>query len=171
MSKNETYFVRFIILVILYAPLNANQWVGILSAIESNAKQTLLYQNNSIGCTPLGIVPLEIMVKNGASPEECRKRIDEFFRTHPHEKVFAKEFLHLQQSYHFEMFSEGCILYANGLESFSELLLRRGLARIAPRFDNPEWNAKFKNAQNSAQRDRRGLYDTLILKYCIQEEK
>lgn len=171
MSKNETYFIRFIILLAMTTTLYGEITIGLLTSITNNAKQTLLVNNVSIECIPFGIIPLDEMAKNGASPEECRQRINEFYQAHPYEKYFSKMHLHLQQSYHFEKDSKGCILYANGLESLSEMLLRRGLARITPTFDVPEWNVRFKNAQNYAQQNKIGMYETLILKYCILEEK
>lgn len=171
MSKNETYFIRFVILLGLSSTLYGEITVGLLNSITGNAKQTILYQNSTIFCEAFGIIPLEKMAENGASPEECRKQIDTFYRTYPHKKVFAKERLRLQQTYHFERLEEGCVLYANGVETLSEMLLREGIALIDPAFNNSEWNGRLKKAELGAERNKMGLHDTLIRKFCIKEEK
>ncbi|MBD3808972.1 MAG: hypothetical protein IE884_00380 [Sulfuricurvum sp.] len=171
MGKNETLFVRFVIVLVLTTALYGEIKVGILTSIESNAKQSILYQNATIPCEVFGVIPLEKMAENGASPEECRKHIGEFYRSHPHKKVFANEHLHLQQTYHYERVAEGCILYANGAESLSEMLLREGIALIDPAFNNIEWNGRLKKAEMGAKRSKAGLHDTLIQKFCIKEEK
>lgn len=69
------------------------------------------------------------------------------------------------------MIKEGCILYANGNETYSEMLLRQGLALIDPAFDNSEWNGRFKRSQKGSEQQKNGLHDTLIKKWCIKEEK
>ncbi|MBD3805521.1 hypothetical protein [Sulfuricurvum sp.] len=168
MSKNETLFIRFVILLVLATTLCGEIRVGILASIESNAKQTILYQNTAIACIPFGVIPLEKMVENGESSEECRKQIGEFYRLYPHKKAFAREHLYLQQTYHYENIEQGCILYANGAETWSERLLSEGIALIDPRFNNIEWNGRLKKAQMGAKRSKAGLHDTLIQKFCIK---
>lgn len=171
MSKNETIFVRLMILLIGIVPLHAEITVGLLTSIENNSKQNLLYQNIPIVCEPFGIITLEKMVLSGASPQECRSAVETFYIAHPHDKQFAREHLILQQSYHYETISEGCVLYANGTETYSEMLLRAGLALIDPKFNQKEWNVKLKRAEQGAQKEKAGLHDTLIRKWCIKEEK
>ncbi len=171
MSKNETFFVRLMAVVICMTPLYGEITVGLLTSIENNSKLRLLYQNATVMCEPFGIVTLEKMLLKGASPQECRSAIEAYYKAHPHDKQFAREHLYVQQSYHYETISEGCVLYANGTESYSEMLLRRGLALIDPQFNNSEWNGRLKRAQQGAQSQKIGLHDTQIRKFCIKEEK
>lgn len=171
MSKNETFFVRLLSALICMTPLYGEVTVGLLSEIESNAKQNLLHYNILTPCEPFGVVTLEKMILTGASPQECRSEIERFYKSHPHEKQFAREHLYLQHSYHYEMIKEGCILYGNGAESYSEMLLRQGLAVVDPAFNNKEWNGRFQRAQKGAESQKSGLYNTLIRKFCIKEEK
>lgn len=171
LSRNETYFIRFLILLAWTTALYGEMTVGIMNSIENNAKQTILHRNSTIVCEAFGVIPLEKMVENGASPQECRKHINEFYRAYPGKKVFSKEHLYLQQTYHYERITDGCILYANGAETLSEMLLREGIAVIDPAFNNAEWNGRLKKAQSGAQRNKAGLHDTLIQKFCIKEEK
>ena len=171
MSRNETFFVRLISVIIFVNPLYANITVGILKSVEDNSKQTLLMKNSPQGCEPFGIITLEKMIKKAAATQECKKAITQFYQSHPHEKAFAREYLHREQSYHYEILKEGCVLYANGNETYSEMLLRQGLALIDPAFDNSEWNGRLKRAEKGAQTQKSGLHDTQIKKWCIKEEK
>ncbi|HEX5329808.1 hypothetical protein [Sulfuricurvum sp.] len=152
-------------------PLHAELTIGLLVSIDNNAKQTLLYQNASVVCEPFGVVTLEKMLQNSASPQECRSAIDAFYLSHPHQKHYAREHLILQQSYHYERIEQGCVLYANGPESYSEMLLREGLAVVDPAFNQKEWNARLKRAEFGATKEKIGLHETLIRKWCIKEEK
>ena len=171
MSKKETFFVRFFLLIVLMLPLHAEITIGLLISIESNQKMGLSYKNANVGCEPFGVITLEKMVQNGANPQECKNAVEKYYRAHPHDKVFAREYLHIQQDYHYETIKEGCVLYGNGPESYSEMLLKNGLAVIDPAFDNAEWNTKLKRAQQGALIQKTGLHDTLIQKFCIKEEK
>lgn len=171
LSKNETFFVGFLASLGLVTSLYGEMSVGLLIEIRDNAKQTLLSQNHRIGCEPFGIIPLEKMVQNGFNPQECQKEIALFHKSHPHLKSYAKEQLSLQMTYHYETIPQGCILYANGPESYSEMLLKEGLAIRDRQFNNNEWNGRLKKAEEGAVRAKKGLHDTLIQKLCIKEEK
>lgn len=171
MSKNETYFVRFLIALICMPPLYGEITIGLLTSIENNSKFHLIYNNAHFTCEPFGIITLEKMAENGVNPTECKNAVENYYRSYPHDKQFAKEHLYTQQSYHFEMMKEGCVLYGNGPESYSEMLLRNGLAVIDPAFDNAEWNTKLKRSQQGAQFQKTGMHDTQIRKFCIKEEK
>ncbi len=171
MSKNETIFVRLSILLICALPLQADITVGLLISIDNNAKQTLLYKNATVICEPFGIVTLEKMITGSTNPKECQGTIETFYKSYPHERNFAREHLHLQQSYHYEKINEGCILYANGVETYSEMLLRNGLALIDPKFNQIEWNGRLKRALFGARKQKIGLHMTQIEKNCMKEEK
>lgn len=170
MSKNETFFVRLLGLLICMTPLYGEITIGLLTSIENNSKVNLLYKNIPISCEPFGVIPLEKMALNGVNPQECRSAIESYYRAHPRDKSFAREYLHIQQSYHYETIKGGCVLYANGVENYSEMLLRMGLAVIDPAFDNGEWNGKLKRSFQGAQIQKNGLHDTRIRAFCIKEE-
>lgn len=171
MSKNETFFLRLSALLMCMTPLYGEMTIGLLVSIENNGKMRLLYNNASVSCESFGIVTLEKMALNGVNPQECKNAIDSYYRSHPHDRFYAREHLHLQQSYHYEVIKEGCVLYANGPESYSEMLLRQGLALIDPAFDNAEWNTKLKRSVFGAQNRKEGLHDTQIQKFCIKKEE
>lgn len=155
----------------MWVPLYGDISIGIMNGMEENAKIHLLYNNARVECKPFGVIPLENMVATAASPKECLSRIEQFYRNSPHDKVFAKEHLILFQSYHFERLKEGCVLYANGLETYSEMLLANGLAIVDPKFDNSEWNGRLKRAQKGAESQMIGLHAGELKKFCIKEEQ
>lgn len=101
--------------------------------------------------------------------KECKNAIEIFDREHFQDKLFAKKHLYVQQSYHYEMVDKKCVLYANGNESYSEMLLRNGLALIDPGFNNSEWNRRLKRAQKGAEVQRAGLHATSIRNLCSEE--
>lgn len=171
MSKNETNIVTIIGLLLLFVSLKGEVTMGLLISIDSNSKLNLLNRNTSIQCIPFGIITLEQMAENSVTPKECQDHIDRFYRFHPHERRFAKEHLYLQQSYHFELLNKECVIYTNATESYSEILLRQGLAIRNSRLDHAEWNGKLKRAEEGAMRSKSGLHETEISKFCIKREK
>lgn len=171
MCKKETFFVRFVGLLLLMTSLQGDISVGIMKKIDNNANVYLLYNNVPVACAPFGVIPLEKMGENAPNPTECLAQIEQFYRSSPHDKVFAKEHMHINQSYHFELISKGCILYANGLETYSEMLLARGIALVDPEFNDPEWTGRLLRAQKGAENLVHGLHATQIRKACIKEKK
>lgn len=171
MGKKETSLVRFIGGVFVFMPLYGDISIGVLSAIKNNDNIDLLYNNRHVECKPFGIITLDSMMANAVNPKECSNAINAYYRSSPHDKVFAREHLFIGQSYHFEQIKGGCVLYANGLETYSEMALAQGIALIEPTFDNVEWNTRLQRVQQGAETQKRGLHTTLIRKYCIKEEK
>lgn len=145
--------------------------IGILSRIESNERQTLLYHNRPVACEPFGILTLERMVRESFTPDECRKEVEKYYTAHPHARHFARERLYRQHGYRFERIKGGCVLYANGAESYGEMVLSEGLAIVDPKLDDREWRGRLKRIESGALQHQKGLHDTQIRKFCIKEEK
>lgn len=171
MSKIETFLRCVMATTFILTPLFGEIKGALLVSVESNAAMKLLYHNASFSCEPFGVIPLEKMAASAPDPQECRNRIGAWYRSHPRDQYFASEHLRVQQTYRFEKIGEGCVLYANGPESYSEMLLSRGLALVHPSFDNKEWNAKLHRAQKEAEIQQKGLHERDIREYCIKEEK
>lgn len=145
--------------------------LGQMKTIENNAAMTLLDNNHPVKCEPHGIKTLEWLIRDAASSAECQKSVDAFYYSHPHERLYAQEHLHLYQTYHYEKNDNGCILYANGPESYSEMLLNEGLAIIDEKYDNSEWNAKLKRALLRGKSKKESIHDTDILEKCIEKKR
>lgn len=171
MSKKETNFIRFAVISLMSTILHADTDVALLQSVDSNAQIRLSYQNIPFVCKPAGIIPLETMAFNAPDPKECRNRVEAYYRSHPSDRSYGAQRLYDRQTYHFKMIKEGCVLYGNGPESYSEMLLSQGLALVDPLFDNPEWNARLRRAQKGAEIQKKGLHDSQIRVFCIKEEK
>ncbi|MEW5832216.1 MAG: hypothetical protein AB1763_05205 [Campylobacterota bacterium] len=171
MSKKETKIILFGLFHLAVTVLHADISVALLERVESNEKMRMLYRNIPFPCEPFGIIGLEKMVSQAPQPQACKQEIESFWRSHPSQRKYALLHLHPRQSYHFQLIPGGCVLYANGPESYSEMLLREGLAVRDPAFRNPEWDAKLQRAQTAAEKLKKGLYGTSIRSLCIKDEE
>ncbi|MDD5211579.1 MAG: hypothetical protein PHV62_04130 [Sulfuricurvum sp.] len=142
-----------------------------MSSIENNSAMTLLDNNKPVKCEPHGIKTLEWMIRDAVSPAQCQKSVDAFYVNHPHERLYAQEHLHLYQTYHYEKNDKGCILYANGAESYSEMLLNEGLAIVDDKYKNNEWNEKLKKALLRGQSKKGRISESDILQTCIEKKR
>lgn len=171
MCKKETQFKLCIVFFYFSISLNAKIVLGLMNSIESNSAMTLLDNNIPVRCEPHGIKTLEWLIRDAASPAQCQKSVDAFYYAHPHERLYAQEHLHLHQTYHYEKDEKGCILYANGPESYSEMLLNEGLATVDDKYNNTQWNAKLKRALLRGQKKKERIHDTDILEKCIAKKR
>lgn len=171
MSKKETCFQLIILLLALNLSANEKITLGQIIGIKNNSDIRILNNNIPVQCEPHGIKTLEWMIRDAAAPAECQKSVDIFYTSHPHEKRYAQEHLHLYQRYHYEKSDKGCVLYANGPESYSEMLLNNGLATVNEKYDVREWNEKLKRAFIRGQKQKAGIHDTDIIARCIEKKR
>lgn len=172
MSKKETLIKLCIVFLCLSISLHAKIMLGELKSIKNNSDMTLLDNNNPVICEPHGIKTLEWLIRNAVSPDECRKSVDAFYHAHPHERLYAQEHLHLYQRYHYEKDDRGgCILYANGPESYSEMLLNVGLAIVDEKYNNREWNERLKRASIRGKKKKESIHSSDILQKCIEKKR
>jgi hypothetical protein len=171
MCKKETLFLFLMVLIGFSISLNAKIMLGQMHGIENNSEMTLLDNNNPVKCEPHGIKTLEWMIRDAATPAECQKSVDAFYISHPHERLYAQEHLHLYQTYHYEKSETGCILYTNGPESYSEMLLNEGLAIVDDKYNNSEWNVKLKRALLRGQSKKERIFESDILQKCIEKKR
>lgn len=171
MCKKETRIILYFVFFCFSISLNAKIMLGLMSGIESNSVMTLLDNNIPVRCEPHGIKTLEWMIRDAATPVECQKSVDAYYYAHPHERLYAQEHLHLYQTYHYEKDEKGCILYANGPESYSEMLLNEGLATVDEKYNNSEWNAKLKRALIRGQKKKESIHSSDILQKCIEKKR
>lgn len=163
-------YVTVCIAVIFYAlPMNAEIQTGLMKSIVSNEEMYLLVNKVVVPCKPFGIVPLESLGKKSGQSTECGRELKLFFQNHPHAYNFAREHVYKEQTYHIEFLKEGCVLYGNGPETYSEMLLREGLAVIEKTFSDPEWNWKLKRAFQGAERMKTGYHDSAAKNLCIED--
>ncbi len=156
-----------IILPYIYSSVWASDVkVAKLVSIVNLKTQSLKHNGRGVMCVNIGVVTLQELPLYAQKAQECKYAVDSFLYTNPSFKRFAYKNLIIEQSYHYSIYKDGCILYANGPESYSEMLLRNGLAIIKPEFDNREFNGKFKYAYDGAVRNKAGLHSTDIEELC-----
>ena len=170
MRRKETLLGLCILFFCFSVSLNAKIMLGQMSSIENNSAMTLLDHNIPVRCEPHGIKTLEWMIRDAATPSACQKSVDAFYISHPHERIYAQEHVHLYQTYHYEKSDKGCVLYANGPESYSEMLLNEGLAVVDNKYNNGEWNEKLKRAFLRGQQKKGGIHGSDILQKCIEKK-
>lgn len=171
MYQNETLLKFYAVLFCFSISLHAEIMVGQLKSIQNNSAMTLLDRNIPISCEPHGIKTLEWLVRDAANPAECQKSVDIFYTAHPHERLYAQEHLHLYMTYHYEKNAKGCIMYANGPESYSEMLLNEGLAVLDDRYNEKEWNEKLRRALLRGQSKKERISESDILQKCIEKKR
>lgn len=171
MCKKETRMFVYGALFFSTISLHGEIMLGQLVGIENNSKIRLRDNNIPVVCEPFGIKTFEWLVRDAKNPAECQQSIETFYRSHPHTRVYAHEHLRTYQTYHYEKIRNGCILYANGPESYSEMLLNEGLAIVDERVDNKEWNAKLKRAQIRGKNRKEALYESDILAKCSEKKR
>ncbi len=171
MGIKETKKLLFYGAAIFPALCSAEITIALLRSVPSNAEVNLLYRNSAFACPPVGVTPLEKLPFSAPDPQGCRVRVEAFMASSPEARTYGARHLHTQQSYRFERIAQGCVLYANGPESYSEMLLKEGLALIDPVFDHREWNYRLKRAQTGAEKMKKGVHGTDIKAFCIKEEK
>ena len=140
--------------------------LAILHSINGNGAQSFSFKQTHFTCRPYGVDTLEKLYLTSAENSECRDELKNFYKMNPELKYFSYSQLKVMQMYHLEFIEDGCILYAKGQKSLSELLLREGLAYIKPDFENDEFGAVFKKAQESAIINKRGVWQDNIVKVC-----
>lgn len=171
MCKKETRIKLCVVFFCFSISLDAKIMLGQLNGIENNSAVTLLDNNKRVRCEPHGIKTLEWMIRDAATPSQCQQSVDTFYYAHPHERLYAQEHLNLYQTYHYEKSDTGCVLYANGSESFSEMLLNEGLATVDGKYNNAEWNERLKRALIRGQKKKESIHESDILQKCIEKKR
>jgi hypothetical protein len=160
----------FIFLLLYTSTVFANEpLLAILKSISSNGIQKFTLGKNEFECKAYGVVTLETLYQKSPAESNCKKRVDEFYKLNPNAKFRSFYILKRMQMYHLEFKEKGCVLYANGEQTLSELLLADGLAFMKPQFEDEEFQALFDKAQTQARFFKNGLWEENILNDCMVE--
>ena len=162
------YFL--IITSVLISPLQAKKpTLAKVESIHSNAEQRLSVNKYEFICKPYGIITIDELFLEAKISSTCRISIDSFYRQNPRKRFFSESILKRGQYYHVEFKKERCIIYAKGLNTLSELLLREGLAVKKTTFKDEEFDYSFQDAQIDAQENNIGMHKNKIKYKCIAE--
>ena len=140
-----------------------------LKSILSNEVQYFSIKNSRFYCRSYGVITIDQLYRRATFNQNCKEKITTFYRKNPQEYYYALQVFKENQFYHLEFQNAACIIYAKGKYTYSELLLRRGLAIVEPNFKDLEFKTSFIKAQTSAKEHKRGLWKDEIIKNCLLE--
>jgi hypothetical protein len=170
MLKSYMNKLFFIFLLLPLALLVADEELfAILKNAGSNGTQKFSIGKNELECKAYGVVTLEALYQKSSADSSCRKKVEQFYKSNPNAKFFSSNMLKIMQMYHLELKKKGCVLYANGQQTLSELLLSQGLAFMKPAFEDEEFRALFYKAQTQAKLAKNGLWEEEIFHDCMVE--
>ena len=153
----------------LLVSLSASEFiVATLHNIPSNGMQEFSISHHRFVCRPYGLVTLEELSHNTKLDSVCQKSIAEFYLKHPNLEQYAQQKLKIMQKYKIEFKERECIVYADGQMSYSELLLKHGLAVLKPVFLDREFQYVFKKAQENAKLLKIGIWREEIINNCME---
>ena len=162
-------FSNLFIIIFLVLSLDAKEpTMAILKNVYANDFQQFTYHNYSFLCKPYGIVSLEDIYKSPTSSTVCKKKVIEFYIKNPNSEYFAQKLLKVSQMYHVDVQKDlTCLIFANGMRTLSEELIRNGLAIKKPYMKDEIYKYKFDLAQKKARYHKTGLYKDPVLKNCM----
>lgn len=141
--------------------------MGILESISSNTKQTFLINNTRYRCDAYGVLDFDKLFNDSAISGVCKEKLKKFHAKNPHAKHFTQSKLYIFAMYHLEFVKERCLLYASGEITLSEMLLKEGFVVLEPAFEDEEYARLYKNAQNVARFEKRGIWEDEGMEECL----
>jgi len=141
----------------------------ILRSVHTNEYQRFSKGMYEFVCRPYGVITVDELYIKAKVGSDCKKSIEEFYKESPLLKYFTTNLLKLKQQYHVKFRDKRCIVYANGREVLSEVLIKKGLAVKKPMLKDEEFEHSFSNAQIYAKSLKRGLFKNKITRKCISE--
>ncbi|WP_424565599.1 thermonuclease family protein [Sulfurimonas sp.] len=135
----------------------------------SNEKQKFGIENYTFECQAYGVLALETLYYKSKRNSICQKSIDAFYKRYPKKEYFVNFILKDKQLYHIQNKEDGCVVYAKGQITLSELLLKEGLAIKKPIFKDEEFQDYYTAAQRKAKMQKKGLWGTNIFTSCVPE--
>jgi hypothetical protein len=164
---NKLFFLFALLLLSVLAAKEPT--LAILTSVSSNSIQRFNIGMASFECKLYGVVVIDDLYKNASMDSSCKKKVEEFYKRNPNAKFSSSNVLKIMQMYHLEFKDKGCVLYANGQTTLSEMLLAEGLAFIKRGFQDDEFHTLFYKAQENAKLSKIGLWEENILKDCMVE--
>ena len=157
------FFLQVFMLAGVYAK---EPTLGILQNVYSNTLQQLSLDNSYFYCKAYGVVSLEEIYANQQTDTGCKEAIKTLYIQEPLLQYFSAMLLKKKQRYHIELKQQGCLLYAKGQNTLSELLLKNGLALLRENFADREFDYAFYKAQRYAKSMKKGIWGDLFVAEC-----
>lgn len=164
------FFMYILYFVFFYTNIIASEpTLATLRSVSENEYQTFSIGMFQFTCRPYGVLTIDELYYKSELDSECRKSINEFYLQNPMSRYFSENLLKIRQLYHIEFKENRCILYTKGKLTMSELLIKKGLGVIKPRFKDKEFEYPLKKAYDYAKRLEVGLFKNKITNSCIEE--
>jgi len=161
---------KYIIIFLFTFVLNANEPIlAKMVNVDSNEVQKLSIGNYTFYCRPYGVLSLAKLHSTPSLNQECKKKIQTYYKKNPHDRYYAQSLFKRGQWYHVEFKQKSCVIYAKGQYTYSELLLKKGLAARKPNFTDPEFKASFYKAQKIGRSEKKGIWKDAIVENCVSE--
>lgn len=166
---NKIIYFLLITVVTVSSIYSKEPTIATLKAVYSNAHLKFGISKREFLCKPYGLITIDELYLQAKAGSTCKKSIDKYYMQNPRDKYYSSSLLKTRQNYHVEFKNNRCILYARGLVTLSELLLKKGLAIKASTFKDVEFDYYFSEAQIEAKEKNIGIYKNKIETKCISE--
>ena len=164
--------MRYLLLIFLNVLIiNAQDSMNLafVSGVSKEATAILRVGNYHFECKNYGIMTLNELILRKELSSSCKKELGLYQKRHPLDVEFSARHLKIEQKYHYEIVGQECILYSSGQMSYSEILLKNGLAIMKPLFSDDIWRYRHKQAQSFARIEKKGVWENSIVNLCIAE--
>ena len=160
----------FKILLLFSVELLASQpFIATLDVVISNKVQQMHSGDYQFYCSAYGVLEVSELLNSNVANSVCRVAVFDLYEKNPTLRYFAENFLKLNQNYIVRLKQDGCILYASGQTTLSELLLQNGLAIKPMSFKDKEFRYSFIKAQRKAEFEKKGIWKDNIKGKCLGE--
>ncbi len=158
----------FIPPIFMLCPLNAKEPVlATLEAVVSNNIQKFRIKNYSFYCEAYGVISLNEIGHKNISNSICLANLEKLYKKTLDLKYYSQKILKVNQQYSIEFKKNGCVVYAKGQKTLSEILLEKGLSVAESRFKDREFVSLFHKAELRAKISQTGLWSENIRGKCL----
>ena len=163
--------IYFLMCISIFVPSYSSQkpTLAKLNNVYSNNMQEFGISQYKFICRAYGVISVDELYLQAKEGSVCKNAIDHFYAQNPLLKYYSASLLKINQYYQVSFKNNRCIIYAKGMNTLSELLLKNGLALKKTNFQDEEFEASFFKAQREAQENNKGMYKNKIKKRCIAE--
>ncbi len=138
-----------------------------LEKILSNDTYLFRYRQDRIVCNVYGIIPIEAILRDTRLNRVCHEKLVQFFLKNPKMLYYAHYRLHERSFYHVELKEGKCLVFLDSPRSFSQELIKEGLALYDPFLHDKIYGFLFLQAEKIAKRLSRGVWQESQLKACL----
>lgn len=141
----------------------------IAQLINIKNNSSLNYQKTEFTflCEPYGLLSVDQVLSDEKSNNHCKNSVKKFYQNHLELEYLAYEYLKVKQFYHLKFKNKQCLIYAQGLKTYSEILLQEGLALLSKGFKDEEFLYEFQKAQEGAKLNKKGIYSDKEVLDCV----